>query len=199
MPKVGMEPIRREQIRRAACKVIGRKGFRGATLADVAKAAKVSTGMINHYYANKLAMLVDALVYVSDGFQSRTQAAMDQATNPRAKLRAVIDVGLTHRSADERQGHRIWIMATAESLTAPALSRVIVERRRLYQQQIATIFAEVARDASLDEATIAKLAEEADGYINGLAVMAFVTDQLTLDADWIEAALIALMEARRRR
>ncbi len=198
MPKVGMEPIRREQICRAACKVIGRKGFRGATLADVAKAAKVSTGMINHYYANKLAMLVDALVFVSDGFQARTQEAMDRATTAQGKLRAVIDIGLTHRSPEERQGHRIWIMALAESLTAPALNKVIVERRRLYQAQLALIYAQVATEAGLEPASVQALAEECDSYINGLAGMAFVTDQLTLSPDWVEASLVALIAARHR-
>lgn len=197
MPKVGMEPIRRLQIQRAAAKVIARKGFQGTTLADVAKAAKVSTGMINHYYTNKLAMLVDALVYVSDGFQSRTQMAMDAAPNARAKLRAAVDMGLTGRSPEERQGHRIWIMALAESLTAPALNRVIVERRRLFREQLARMYEAVAAEAGLSGRDAATLAEECDGYINGLAAMAFATDQLTLSPDYVERSLMALIEAKR--
>jgi TetR/AcrR family transcriptional repressor of bet genes len=197
MPKVGMQPIRRLQIQRAAARVIARKGFPGTTLADVAKAAKVSTGMINHYYANKLAMLVDALVHVSDGFQSRTQKAMDAAPTARAKLRAMIDIGLAGRSSEERQGHRIWIMALAESLTAPALNKVIVERRRLYREQLATMYAAVAAEAGLAARDAATLAEECDGYINGLAAMAFGTDQLTLSPDHVEQSLMALLEARR--
>jgi TetR/AcrR family transcriptional repressor of bet genes len=199
MPKVGMEPIRRQQIRRAAAKVIARNGFRGTTIAQVAEAARVSTGMINHYYANKLAMLVDALVYVSEGFQSRAQRAVDAAEGPRAKLRAMVDCGLASRSPEERQGHRIWIMALAEALTAPALAKVIHERRRLFQGQFRAIFAEAARDGSLDEADVSQLAEECDGYVNGLAALVFVTDQLTLSPDHMERSLLALLEARRRR
>ena len=197
MPKVGMEPIRRLQILRAAAKVIARKGFQGTTLADVAKAAKVSTGMINHYYANKLAMLVDALVHVSEGFQARNRKAMDLAPTARAKLRAMIEVGLGGRSPEERQGHRIWIMAIAESLTAPALNRVIVERRRLFRAQLAQMLAEVAAEAGLAGIDAGALAEECDGYINGLAVMAFATDQLTLSLDHVEESLMALVETRR--
>lgn len=196
MPKVGMEPIRRLQIQRAAAKVIARKGFQGTTLAEVAKAAKVSTGMINHYYANKLAMLVDTLVYVSDGFQTRTQAAMDAAPNARAKLRAVIDMGLG-RSPEERQGHRLWIMALAESLTAPALNKVIVERRRLFQAQLAEMYRAVAREEGLSERHADQLAEECDGYINGLAAIAFGTDQLTLTSEYVEQSLMALLQAKR--
>jgi len=198
MPKVGMEPIRRQQIQRAAAKVIARKGFQGTTLAEVAKAAKVSTGMINHYYANKLAMLVDTLVHVSDGFQTRTQKAMDAAPNARAKLRAVVDMGLTGRSPEERQGHRIWIMALAESLTAPALNKVIVERRRLFREQLMQMYVTVAAEAGLSDRNVAALAEECDGYINGLAAMAFATDQLTLSPEYVEQSLLALLEARRR-
>lgn len=192
MPKVGMEPIRRLQIRRAAAKVIARKGFQGTTLAEVARAAKVSTGMINHYYANKLAMLVDALVYVSEGFQSRTQKAMDAAPTARAKLQAMIEVGLAQKTPEERQGHRVWIMAIAESLTAPALNAVITERRRLYRAQLAQLYAEVAAEAGLTGIDAAALAEECDGYVNGLAVMACATDQLSLTLDHVEQSLMAL-------
>jgi AcrR family transcriptional regulator len=193
-----MEPIRRQQIRRAAAKVIARNGFRGTTIAQVAKAAKVSTGMINHYYGNKLAMLVDALVHVSEGFQSRARQAVDAAQGTRAKLRAMVDVGLTSRSPEERQGHRIWIMALAEALTAPALAEVIRERRRLFQEQFAAIFAEAAREGALDAAEVGRLAEECDGYVNGLAALAFVTDQLSLSPDHMELSLLALLEARHR-
>lgn len=192
-----MEPIRRLQIRRAAAKVIARKGFQRATLADVAKAAKVSTGMINHYYANKLAMLVDALVFVSEGFQARNQKAMDAAPTARGKLRAALEVGLGGRSPEEKQGHRIWIMAIAEALTAPALNRVIVERRTLFRAQLAQMFAAVAAEAGIAGVDAAALGEECDGYVNGLAVMAFATDQLTLSLDHIEESLMALVEAKR--
>lgn len=198
MPKVGMEPIRRQQIRRAAAKVIARKGFRGTTLTEVARVAKVSTGMINHYYANKLAMLVDTLVYVSEGFQERNQKALEGAVGLRAKIRAMLEVGLGRRTPEERQGHRVWIMALAEALTAPELERVILERRRLFQEQLASIFAEAAADGSLSEGDVAALAEETDGYVNGLAALATVTEQFTLSPAGIEESLLALVEAKRR-
>src|SRR4029079_12507481 len=69
MPRVGMGPIRREQIRRAAMTLIADAGFDRTTLRDVALVAGVSTGMINHYYPNKIALLMDALVGASEWFQ----------------------------------------------------------------------------------------------------------------------------------
>ena len=51
MPKLGMGPIRRAQIFRAATEVIAKESFSGTTLKKVADAAGVSTGTVNHYFA----------------------------------------------------------------------------------------------------------------------------------------------------
>ena len=66
MPKLGMEPIRRAQIRKAAVKLISKRGFEGTTLWDVAIAARISTGTISHYYDSKLEMLIDAADMLRD-------------------------------------------------------------------------------------------------------------------------------------
>ena len=75
MPKLGMGPIRREQICRAAAKVISEQGFAGTTMRMVAEEAGVSTGMLNHYFANRMEMLEETLVFVSKRQQAREAAA----------------------------------------------------------------------------------------------------------------------------
>jgi AcrR family transcriptional regulator len=54
-----------EGIATAALKVFARKGYTGATVAEIAKAARLSTGNIYRYYENK-SVLFDAVV--SDDF-----------------------------------------------------------------------------------------------------------------------------------
>ena len=71
MPKLGMGPVRREQICRAAAKVISEQGFAGTTMRMVAEEAGVSTGMLNHYFANRMDMLLETLVFVSIRQQAR--------------------------------------------------------------------------------------------------------------------------------
>ncbi len=81
MPKLGMGPIRREQICRAAAAVIAREGFAGSTMRMVAEEAGVSTGMLNHYFANRQDLLTQALVFVSERAQERYRVAIEKVSS----------------------------------------------------------------------------------------------------------------------
>src|SRR5215213_9506341 len=94
MPKLGMEPIRREQICRAAATVIAREGFAGTTLRKVADEAGVSTGMLNHYFSNRQDLLTQTLVFVSERTQGRTKEAMEGLPPGWERLRALLYAAL---------------------------------------------------------------------------------------------------------
>ena len=128
MPKLGMEPIRREQICRAAATVIAREGFAGTTLRKVADEAGVSTGMLNHYFSNRQDLLTQTLVFVSE----RTQA-QSAGGDGGAAARAGTGCGPsstppspTEVSANE--GWRVWINAYGEAVHLAELRHTIEAR-----------------------------------------------------------------------
>jgi AcrR family transcriptional regulator len=190
-----MEPIRREQIRKAAAKVIAKKGFEKTTLMGVAKAARVSTGTINHYYKNKLAVLFDALLYTSEWFQARTREAVAKASSGPEKLRALTLVGIFDDSKEVATGLAVWVWALSESINSTALRELIADRRRLYQQTIADIIHELDENRNLGPRDIAELATELDAYINGLGYHR-LTGEKGLDAGAVQRSLLALVMAR---
>ena len=53
MPKVGMQPIRRRQLINATLEAINEVGMHDATIAQIARRAGVSTGIISHYFKFK--------------------------------------------------------------------------------------------------------------------------------------------------
>ena len=55
MPKVGMQPIRRRQLINATLEAINEVGMHDATIAQIARRAGVSTGIISHYFKDKMA------------------------------------------------------------------------------------------------------------------------------------------------
>ena len=61
MPKVGMEPIRRAAVIRAAQECIAEAGFENTTMVAIARRAHCSTGTVNHYFKNKEDVLVSAI------------------------------------------------------------------------------------------------------------------------------------------
>src|SRR5207249_2782919 len=56
-PKVGVAPLRREQIVRATIRCLARDGYAGLTLKKVARTAGVSQGILHYYFADKRAIL----------------------------------------------------------------------------------------------------------------------------------------------
>src|ERR1700759_4385109 len=92
VPKLGMGPVRREQICRAAAPVISREGFAGTTMRMVAEEAGVSTGMLNHYFTNRQDLLEQALVFVSERAQARMREAIADVPPGRELLSALASI-----------------------------------------------------------------------------------------------------------
>lgn len=54
MPKVGMQPIRRQQLIDATLAAVNELGFAEASISQIAQRAGVSTGIISHYFQGKM-------------------------------------------------------------------------------------------------------------------------------------------------
>jgi TetR/AcrR family transcriptional repressor of bet genes len=131
MPKLGMGPIRREQICRAAARVIADQGFAGTTMRMVADEAGVSTGMLNHYFANRMEMLEATLVFVSTRQQDREAAAIEGIEPGERRLRALVRSVLP-TDQDSMEAWRVWIAAHGASVRLSELRHVMASRNDLW-------------------------------------------------------------------
>ncbi len=195
MPKLGMGPIRREQICRAAAVVIAREGFAGTTMRAVADEAQVSTGMLNHYFLNRQDLLTQALIYVSEGAQARMRAAIENVAPGLGRLTALLDSALADEELAE-QTWRVWINAYGEAVRLPELRHTIEDRLKSWYELI---------DDAL-EGLLPRRPQKAipwswllDALLNGLAIQA-LTSEAALDGvqirDEIVRTLLAGMPAK---
>jgi AcrR family transcriptional regulator len=106
-PKVGMAPVRREQIARATIRCLAREGYAALTTKKIAREAGVSQGILHYYFADKRAILVAALEAVMRDLDRRVGAAQARTgRDPRARLRALVRACL-ETAVSERE---IWIV-----------------------------------------------------------------------------------------
>src|SRR3984893_389636 len=185
MPKLGMAPARKEQICRAAAAVIAREGFAGSTMRMVAEEAGVSTGMLNHYFANRQDLLTQALVFVSERTQERYRVAIEDVPAGRERRHALPDSAL---AGDEQmvETWRVWINAYGEAVRLPELRHTIESRLTSWYELI-------------DQALEGLLPAQAPGTIpwswrldailNGLAIQA-LTSEAALDGRRIRDEVI---------
>lgn len=185
MPKLGMGPIRREQICRAAAAVIAREGFAGSTMRMVAEEAGVSTGMINHYFANRQELLTQALVFVSERTQERYREAIEPLPAGVERLNALLDSALSE-DVDMRETWYVWINAYGEAVRLPDLRHTMEERLQSWYDIIDQALEGVA--PATDKGAI-PWSWRLDAMLNGLAIQ-MLTSEAALDSHRIREEIV---------
>lgn len=90
MPKLGMEPIRREALVKATIREVGLRGSADVTMSQIAKAAGVSSALAHHYFGTKEALLISAMRHILRLYGEEVRAALDGAATPRARLEGIV-------------------------------------------------------------------------------------------------------------
>ncbi|RWR03614.1 transcriptional regulator BetI [[Pantoea] beijingensis] len=170
MPKVGMQPIRRRQLIDATLSTINEVGLNYATIAQIAKRAGVSTGIISHYFKDKNGLLEATMRDVTRQLRDAVaiRLASLQGASAEARLCAIVEGNF-----DETQVHsaamKAWLDFWSSSMHQPQLNRL---ERVSSGRLLSTLIFEFKKDLSQEEARLA-------GY--GLAAM--------IDGLWLRAAL----------
>ncbi len=185
MPKLGMGPIRREQICRAAAVVIAREGFAGSTMRMVADEAGVSTGMLNHYFTNRQDLLTQALLYVSERAQGRMSQAIKDVPPGRGRLVALLDNALAD-DEEATETWRVWINAYGEAVRLPELRHTIESRLTSWYEMIDRALEGLV---PADERDGIPWSWRFDAVLNGLALQA-LTSEAELDGPVIRDEVI---------
>jgi TetR/AcrR family transcriptional repressor of bet genes len=182
-----MGPIRREQICRAASTVIAREGFSGTTMRVVADEAGVSTGMLNHYFANRQDLLMHALTFVSERAHGRMVLALDGIPPGRERVVAMLDSMLADgEDQDAGETWRVWINAYGEAVRLPELRHAIEARLNSWYSLI---------DYALEGLMPAQAEGEIpwswrlDAMLNGLVIRA-LTSETSLGGEQIRDEVI---------
>lgn len=134
MPKVGMEPIRRQQLIQATMTAISEVGLADATVVRIARHAGVSAGIISHYFGGKDGLLEATMRQIlkdlNEAVAARCKALDDDS--PRAHLLAIVDGNFDSSQTNERAAVT-WLAFWANSVHKPDLQRLQrANDRRLY-------------------------------------------------------------------
>ena len=119
---------RRAQITAALLKVMAKRGFDRATVADIARAARLSPGLVHYHFESKHGILVAALQDLvarhAAGLEARLAAV---AGEPAAEVEAFLDFHLGLGAEADPEALACWILLSGEALR-DAKIRVEFER-----------------------------------------------------------------------
>jgi len=153
----------------------------------VAEEAGVSTGMLNHYFANRQDLLMHALEFVSQRAHTRMVAALDGIPPGRERIVALLDAVLADgEEQDSGETWRVWINAYGEAVRLPELRHTIESRLNSWYALIDSALEGVVPAAP--DGTI-PWSWRLDAILNGLAIRA-LTSETALDSEQIRDEVI---------
>lgn len=95
MPKLGMEPIRKEALVRATIAEIGANGSLDVTVAQIARRAGMSSGLAHHYFGGKEDMFLAAMRHTLSVYAAEVRGALTMASSPHERVEAIVRAGFS--------------------------------------------------------------------------------------------------------
>jgi transcriptional repressor BetI len=169
--RVDAEDVRRRQLIEATVEAIGELGFNATTIAEIARRADVSTGLVSFYFGDKDGLLEATLRHLARELARSAAVRLRDATTPRERIQAVIDTALG-ASQFERRLATVWLAFWGQVPHSPRFARV----QRAYQRRIAGNLAHALRPIAPPEA-VARMAESVAALIDGLWLRATLSHE----------------------
>ncbi|CAM5775841.1 HTH-type transcriptional regulator BetI [Labrys miyagiensis] len=160
--RVDAGDIRRRQLIEATIVAIAEVGFNATTIAEIARRADVSTGLVSFYFGDKDGLLEATLRHLARELSRGAAARMRDATTPRARVQAVIETMLG-ASQFERGIGTVWLAFWAQVPHSPNFARV----QRAYHARLATNLSYALRPILMRDPA-RSLAETIASMIDGL-------------------------------
>ncbi|MEO0691843.1 MAG: transcriptional regulator BetI [Pseudomonadota bacterium] len=101
MPKLGMEPIRRDALVKATIHEIGAAGTLDVTVSQIARRAGVSSALAHHYFGGKDQIFLAAMREILREFGAEVRAALSTAKGPRQRLQAIVTASFAPSCFDQ--------------------------------------------------------------------------------------------------
>ena len=90
MPKLVIEPIRKEALVKATIVEIGKTGSLDVTVSQIAKRAGMSSALAHHYFGSKEGMFLAAMRHILTLYGAEVRGALATAEDPEARLKAIL-------------------------------------------------------------------------------------------------------------
>jgi|SRR6185436_6121490 len=117
MPRPSNTDERRAQITAGLVQVMARRGYDGAAIADVAKAAGLTPGLVHYHFKNKQEILLAALADLVARHEQRLEARLSEVDgDPVAALGTFIDLHLGLGADADPEALACWILLGGEAV-----------------------------------------------------------------------------------
>jgi TetR/AcrR family transcriptional repressor of bet genes len=130
-----------QRILAAVEKILVSRGIEDVSIRNVAAAASVSVGAVQHHFQTKDALLIAAMDKVSDDVVQQVMAATDPAADARTNLAAVCRI-IGGVDEESRTASVVWLAYASKATTSDAVAQAHRESWRLMEDALFALMRE---------------------------------------------------------
>jgi TetR/AcrR family transcriptional repressor of bet genes len=142
--------VRRQQLIDATIDVIARKGYASLTIADVARTAGLSVGIISFHFEGKEKLLAASLRMLAEEYYQNWKTAIDEAGNETAKRLEAILLSDFNESIYTPAKIAAWIAFWGESQGRPVYEEICSSHDIERSQVVLAMVQALTRDGNYD-------------------------------------------------
>lgn len=165
-------------------RVMAERGYEGASVQAIARAAGLTPGLVHYHFASKQEILLALVERLSAVLRVRFDARVQGASGPWARLEAFIDAHLALDDSADPASVMCWVALGAEALRQPEVCAAYEDAIRAELVQLEALVAEVLAAEGKSPAAASTLAVGLFAAIQG-------SYQLAITADAVPAGLAA--------
>ncbi|MCA1336723.1 transcriptional regulator BetI [Pseudooceanicola marinus] len=124
MPKVGMEPVRKQALIEACITEIGQAGTLDVTVSQIAKRAGMSSALAHHYFGSKEQIFLATMRYVLRLWGETVRRNLAQASTPAERVLAISDSSFDSNQF-EREVVAAWLNFYVRALHSADTRRLL--------------------------------------------------------------------------
>jgi TetR/AcrR family transcriptional regulator, transcriptional repressor of bet genes len=145
MPKLGMEPIRKDALVKATIVEIGRVGSLDVTVSQIAKRAGMSSALAHHYFGSKEEMFLAAMRHVMTLYGAEVRGALAVAEGPEGRVRAILRASFSPGNF-RRDVVGAWLNFWVLAQSVPQAKRLLAVYQRRLQSNLTHALRPLAGD-----------------------------------------------------
>ena len=169
---------RRQQLIDATIKCISMKGLGSTTLADVAREAGLSQGIVNLHFNSKDNLLAETLTFLAEDYDLEFRQALENSLpNPAAKLLALMDLDLKPSICD-RKKLAVWFAFWGEVKTVPTYQKTCSARERKYEEVMRGLAEEIIEEGEYANIDARVAAETLSSLTDGLWLSCLINPKI---------------------
>ncbi len=151
MPKLGMEPIRKDALVKATIVEIGRVGSLDVTVSQIAKRAGMSSALAHHYFGSKEEMFLAAMRHVLTLYGAEVRGALAAAEGREGRVRAILRASFSPGNF-RRETVSAWLNFWVLAQTVPQAKRLLAVYQNRLQSNLVHALKPIAGARAVDVA-----------------------------------------------